>query len=1057
MKKQISKTKKLAAVLSGIMLCSLGVGVAINLNVPLSAQAVAVEFNDNKIMDRYEKGYELSVPQTQTVTYDGETYTAQAPALLYPSKKAIAATEVALDEVGEYTLVYTFNTDKGAMRAEKKFTVSGDTFEVTSDLSSVTYGKLTVANKGTVNGFQFDDYDSGEGLIVTLADGDVFRYNKPFNLAEYDGNGIIEMLLKDSSQHNTTKGGAGQLFVTLTDCYDSSNTVTLMLHDTGAANYYYMRAYASGQQETSCSVVTDLTKNYTNTQIYKSGYFANRQNYADFVENDWEYAEAKYLVYYGSVSGTAYGQNMYKGAFEWQFDYESKNVSVQMKDGYGHSVGNPEYPEFVTELDNADIYGADVFKGFTTGEVYLSIQGAEYATETTTIEIKSIFGNRDIAQSVHADVVAPVLTVDYQPTVGKTIYAAKGQPTKLFDAVATDLNLVGGVKTAVYYNYGTEIESKIPVTDGYFTPSMLGQYTIVYTAYDSFGNSAKVEIPVMSVVAEKGISIQTEELATMVAGQRVTLPEYTIVNVNASAAVDMEIIAKSANDERKIDTDTLSFTPLYAEEYEIIYRFSDNVYADEYSYKVTATRGSAEDSLIEGAVGALPRYFIKNLSYSIEKKYAYTFGADAPNTVLAKCAISYDEGATYTDVDESNFTITGDGSAIVKYYYGNASICSDAIPIIDVNYNTGDEEKPFQMEKYFQGDFVASATSTELTYQSNKKVGDNTLEFINNVALSKFILIMKVSEGLSNFAGLQVTLYDYYNRNVKTTMLYEEINGVLHFSVNGGWKYRLSGSMTDKNLRLANSGGMLSFGGSEAVMVDFGFSSDRCLMDISLLGIDGAAGISLLQLNGQTLAGIDVDFTRPDVFYKTMLGNRKLGEVVTVYEMSAIDVLSSVLDGDIYVSMRDPDRNILVSTDGVQLNNASALRSYQVKLDAYGEYRITYDVTDTLFNNVRVTVVLNVRDNVAPTATFIDGSVDGGKVEIAKGTSHMVKELSVSDNITAEKNIRIFVTVFDRSYQKVKLVNNSFTIKEGEEYTVVYLCYDEENNMTSVSYTIEAK
>ena len=52
------------------------------------------------------------------------------------------------------------------------------------------------------------------------------------------------------------------------------------------------------------------------------------------------------------------------------------------------------------------------------------------------------------------------------------------------------------VSTAVYLHYGTPEQLRVNVEDGSFIPFTAGEYTLVYTAADSYGNVGKTEIPV---------------------------------------------------------------------------------------------------------------------------------------------------------------------------------------------------------------------------------------------------------------------------------------------------------------------------------------------------------------------------------------------------------------------------------------------------------------------------------------------------------------------------------------------------------------------------------
>ena len=988
-------------------------------------------FVDSEIGIRYKKGTELVIPQEMVVAYGGKTYTAHSPALIFPDGMATSQSKVYLSMAGNYTLVYTFQMGNVALQAVKEFSVFETIYEVSSLNSQMTY-------------------TNENSLKVILADGDTFYYNQPVDLtSDYDKTIIDWAITKMVHDTNKSEIDASIIDVRLTDCYDESNYITIRTHRTGLTSTY-IRAFANGQQETSLGSVDETKK--SGNFLWKGGYYGTGK---DVNGEEWGKDRlGKYQLYYGSGE-RAYGCSIRNGNYKLKFKSLENIVSVE-------SANPANETEWVTDLDNVDIYGDNLFKGFTTGEVYLSISASGYNQDTLEMQIYSLFEQDVIPNRENDDVTPPEITVDYTPTENNGVYVAKGKPVALFDATATDLNLSGKLRTAVYYNYGqADFQYKVPVVNGVFVPNDLGVYTLLYYASDIFGNTTTVEIPLYSVVAESGLKLVSDKIEQATYLQYTTLPDYSFAQVNQDMPIDLKIVAKSEHDFQEINPETKRFIPLYEEEYQIVYTYSDNVYSGTFEYTVQVVKGSETSYEILSNV-ILPRYFIKGMTYSLpDIPVLNTDGVEQK----ASCALSYDGGATYTDVDRESATITGDGSAIVKYYYEGKFVLSEPIKIIDVNYNSDDfENNPFLAKNYFQGDYTAIIDKDPVTgveylnrpivYRSNQTSGENTLEFINSVSSSNFVLAMKIPQETANFSGVRITLRDYYDRTNSIYWEYELVDGILHFSANGGWKYRIGGTLAGNSLSVVYnaSRNVVEANGVEASS-PLNFTGDKCFFDVTLFGIDGPADISITQINTQTFSSLAGDFAKPDMFYNAVSGRRSLGEEITVYTCEASDVLSTVLDGDCLVSVRDPD-GALVKSDGITLNNVSALREYRVKLEKYGQYRITYQVIDNSGNITTSVILVYVEDCKAPVVSFVDGSTNGGVLTMSQGQTHLIKALALQDDVSASENIKVVMSVFGPSYRFVDVKDGAFELTEKGTYTVVYDCYDEAGNMTCVSYRV---
>ena len=219
--------------------------------------------------------------------------------------------------------------------------------------------------------------------------------------------------------------------------------------------------------------------------------------------------------------------------------------------------------------------------------------------------------------------------------------------------------------TKGYYNYGNAYQTSVLTEDGYFTPTKLGRYTLVYTAKDTFGNEAVETVTVHCVETAdgKGIQFSANPVAELLAGKDNVLSEYTVQGLNGDVSV--EIYAQKDGVKTPIDPETLIFVPLQHGEYEIVYKYFDSVYEHEYSYKVNSV-ASNEIRFLDEFV--LPRHFVKDAYYSIENIFAYSFENEKPTAYQAKFMVSFDKGM-FVEKNAEKVLIEGDSTVQFKFEY----------------------------------------------------------------------------------------------------------------------------------------------------------------------------------------------------------------------------------------------------------------------------------------------------------------------------------------------------------------------------------------------------
>ena len=178
-----------------------------------------------------------------------------------------------------------------------------------------------------------------------------------------------------------------------------------------------------------------------------------------------------------------------------------------------------------------------------------------------------------------------------------------------------------------------------------------------------------------------------------------------------------------------------------------------------------------------------------------------------------------------------------------------------------------------------------------------------------------------------------------------------------------------------------------------------GFPSGKIYVNLAFVNATGDSAYNIDEINSQIISTSPLDRVPPKiVILGTRGGIRKLNEVVTLPAAIAGDTL----DSNVVFSMTvyDPEDNIVTDENGVKLENVDPGKEYQIKVDQYGQYRVTYSAQDT-FNatpNVqKYTYAITIEDDVKPVISFKHGFKTTAKV----GDVIILPDFTVSVNVTA--------------------------------------------------------
>ena len=256
MKAMNKKLLKWLAITACSLTCAttLGVGVS-TLDNPQTATAYEITFESaDALKSAYMHGSTLTVPMG---TIEGVQATSYM--VITPSGYAYDSKTFTLSEAGRYTIRWFATVGGKEVSAEKTFLVEkalyGTEGKVTyEERESFEYAILS--DKETITADDMNPADQA-GLKVSLAEDSVFTYNRVINLNDLSGSPFINLhpyYCIANIKYAVSTGDilyqedARNYYVTLTDCYDSSKSVTIEMEYLQGGYWMNIRAGANGQK-----------------------------------------------------------------------------------------------------------------------------------------------------------------------------------------------------------------------------------------------------------------------------------------------------------------------------------------------------------------------------------------------------------------------------------------------------------------------------------------------------------------------------------------------------------------------------------------------------------------------------------------------------------------------------------------------------------------------------------------------------------------------------------------------------------------------------------------
>ena len=969
-------------------------------------------FRGGVIETQYYKHEYFKVPDAEFGNVKADYVT------VFPSGKRVTDYYFKLTEGGNYRIEYSAFAGGKTLEKTVGFTVDTPAYSVEKTQSSVRYGK---DNK----------YGSGnQGIIVSLAEGDVFHYNRVINV--YNSSKGLPVIDFGFYPETFNKIDANNMFITFTDIYDQNNKVTCWFKLT-LDNLNYMKLFTKatdqvwGGYENRGKVLTYHKNNQYGTPIdLKPGYY-----------------------------GTEADKN-YKSHFGFYFVAEENSLRINNELGYGKWHSND-----ISNYFGDPALQENPWNGFTTGDVYMDIWFENYHNNSASLIINSVL-DEDITDAYFKDDIPP--EIDVSEEFDTSVPAVKGYYYPVNPAVAKDLMSGGTVdcSVSVFYNYSRPTgdysdfngvyDYQAEVENGRFKAERLGFYSVVYRATDWYGNKSEkvvsVKVTDNNVVPVTGLTLNgvTEVAAT---GGLCYLPECSgatggVGNISYGYEVysgekEYEILYNYANQPYFVPDKTGAFT---------VRVFAEDLFGvrDAVEYTVTATSACR----IIKDVPVLPLGIIGGYEYELPSVNVY--GNDG--NVIEKAGIKIIDGdGERVYRGKEVFTPDENGNAVIIYYTeGLENVYT--IPVLTVFNDFGE----ISAKDYF---ILSDGMSSAMTIKGTEFTADSDADATFSVAqvCDTFGMIFTSVPNKSDFGELVLTLTDSSDYKIAISIgLINNGENKCNISLNGkatniyvnafafGSQKLCSVRYGNKNTTFTCDDRNVSVDKTLYGECFKGFTGGKIYITVSLKGVKEESSFVLSSINDQML-NIDVamDNNEPNIAVDNTYNSLTVdyGGTLTVYKARVSDVLDPGVKVTVSFTL---DGVPLVSSDGITLKNVPCDREYTVTLNGYGVYLLKYQATDGNDNPDSISYRIQVIDGEKPVLNVGNVPVKLSRGEIKLPTA------TATDNVT-EKPV-VWAVVYDPAGNIVFLDGGKFTAVHSGIYKVIYYAIDKAGNTASLSYLI---
>lgn len=992
--------KKKALTIASLAIAVLFSAFAVMCLVPTALKAGAATWEEVSFEKEYVYGDTLAVPSLD-VTAGNEVKTVKA-VVTYPDGKASTASEIVLDKAGEYNVEYSTVINGAVYRKTFNFNVKAVAYLLSSEASSALYGDYTEYGANST------------GLLVRLANRDKITFTtfidvKNSTSADAFVKGFITPDTRGAADFN-------KLVVTLTDSEDDSVYLTYQLkrivRDGIALGVSYVDVGGNGQDMVGAENISKIHMNDEYGAAIYLSFVAQRNN------DGW----SDYAVDYAPDKET------------FRFSYDAATNAAYL----GGKI--------IADMDDSEYYRT-LWSGFPSGKARLSISASGYNGSTANFCITEVGGvsAEELRDNIFTDSEAPEITIE---TEDENEMPKAETGTYYPVPVATAYDVYSGkcdVDVSIYRNYKKDEQINVGISGGKFKPLVAGDYSIVYTAKDNFGNVAE---KVVMVRAEKKIddikigfpdSYDNE----LILGSELVPLNPTIGGGSGKVGYKIYIVYNGVEEEY-----TGEYRPEKEGVYTVKYLASDYIgKTGENAYTINAVRTN-EVTLAEKYI--LPRVYISGSKYVLPKISVNDYSTGSLEKKSAAFKITDSNGERIYSAGETFIpTISSNGDKVkVACVYDGKSLKETEVPAIIAL-----EGAKVRTDNYFYGAEEISATNENgkpyrrgLASVIGSACDKSGWMFANPLVAEGLSLKLQTVKGLTSFNSFTLVITDSVNsdQSVKVSVRTAANAKVVCGSKTYDTKIDLS---VGADLTLALSGKILSVtSGDNRAAVAFseysngdkfdGFSSNKVYMELYAENVTAQSRYIIEEISGNVISGAFGDYCEPMFVLPGSDGGKQTkGTVYTFVKGVCGDVFAP--NTTVSMTVYAPDGTIATDIDGEKLENVSPFVERKIFLTKSGKYKAQYVISESEWkgNGWTYAYTVNVPDVTAPEIVFADG------IKTAKiGDSVEIPSFTVKDDITADENLLVEVFVINPNGRLIYL-GNAASIKcdyKGEYTFIVY-------------------
>ncbi len=933
----------------------------------------------------------------------------------YPSGRTQTSKSIILDELGLYSTVYT------ASGSDITFTKY---YVVENDNSALWVENKAIEVEANVDAPDYADY-SYNGTMLTASRQAEAVYKNTVDLSDNTKNDVLCEFFVAPKVAGTIE--TSRIDIIFTDVHNPENVVDIM---------FALGVWNPTQKENVLTSVTAMTQ-----RDYNDGTFAEIFKGSTAYEKHYYYSRRVYSSLYGksSVSGKEYPSQSVK----FYFDYKEGKVYVN-NSGVDMSVN------LVADLtDESHVGAGKAFKGFTTGEVKMSVK-VSGLSQPAHVMMLNIDG-QSMSGEKSNDTVAPSIFVDYNGNKENDLpNGIVGMPYKIFTAHSVDLvdGLNKNVDISVYRK--AETLEKIEFIGGEFIPQTAGEYVIRYSSTDVAGLT-RVKDVIINVVAPADYEEISYEFSPLNPSEAFVGNEYTIYSGTYSGGTGniSENITVTFGGQPVVVNNDGVFSIDKKGTYTIKVVLHDYIkQSNTYIFNIDAKYSS--EPIID--LKTMPKSLVVGDEVTLPEFTATLYSEQNPNGT----AVNVEYYVNGSKIENRKFKPTVAGDITISIKYGGETI----------DYVVCAKEKVGFSAQYTTQFYNTDAKTVTPSENGTILTFDNDCNVTVSRQINANFVNMKLAgvEGKCNLSTIEYVLTDSVDPNVSVTIRLEKrVEDGAVYIINSGVRY-LSNATFDNpsipiDIGLSSDGyitNKVTAGYRKVIKITKtdsgrtfeGFPSGSIYLEIKFKDVASESAFSIERISAQDFTKYHIgDNKGPEIKMLGTIGEVELDGKVIIPAAVAYDLASGV-KGGVTVTVTSPSGRYLVGTSSA---GVAADKEYEITLEEVGDYTIEYTATDLLGKTTTKEEYVTVMDKVPPEIKISGKVPTSGKVN----TEITLPSMTVSDDHTETEDILKYIYYIAPNGKVVRMSGTTFTPDQKGQYIVVYFAQDSHNATTILRYVIE--